>query len=256
MRAGRGLVGAIAVTCAFGVGAGAAQAGPPAPLNVVPPAVTGLPVQGQTLGHFRGFWTLGGDIIYSQTWVRCDATGAACVGTGVDTPNYRLGHADVGRTLRVVVTAHGDNGNGVSKSATSQPTTPILPGIDTARSTTLSTPMSGAEQSETSPADPDGTGHATFVLYPDAAQICYTISFSRIANTVGWLGHIHKGARGQSQLPWVFEYTTPAATNPTSGCRPSDPLAIADIINNPTQYYAQLHNEEYPSGVIRGQLGD
>jgi hypothetical protein len=122
------LAGAVAATCALGAGVGtAAQAGPPPALNVVPPAVTGAPVQGQTLGHFRGFWTLGGDNVYTQRWLRCDATGGACVGTGVTTAGYLLGAADVGRTIRVVVTATTDSGNGVSTSATSPPTTPVLP---------------------------------------------------------------------------------------------------------------------------------
>ncbi|HEX2126946.1 MAG TPA: hypothetical protein VHF45_10350 [Thermoleophilaceae bacterium] len=125
---GRRLAGAVAATCVLGAGVGtAAHAGPPPAVNVVPPAVTGAPVQGQTLGHFRGFWTLGGDNVYSQEWLRCNATGGSCVSTGVTTPNYLLGAADVGRTIRVVVTATTDSGSGVSTSATSPPTTPVAP---------------------------------------------------------------------------------------------------------------------------------
>jgi hypothetical protein len=128
MRVGKRLAGAVAAMCVLGAGMGAtAQAGPPPALNVVPPAVTGVPVQGQTLGHFRGFWTLGGDNVYSQRWLRCDATGGNCVSTGVTTPNYLLGAADAGHAMRVVVTATTDSGNGVDTSATSPPTTPVVP---------------------------------------------------------------------------------------------------------------------------------
>ena len=126
MRAGGRLVGAVAATCVLGAGVGTAHAGPPPARNVIPPAVTGAPVQGQTLGHFRGFWTLGGDNVYSQHWLRCDVTGGACVGTGVTTANYVLGAADVGHTIRVVVTATTDSGQGVSTSATSAPTAPVV----------------------------------------------------------------------------------------------------------------------------------
>jgi len=128
MRAGRTLTSAVAMTCVLGAGAGTAQAGPPPPLNVVPPAVIGAPVEGQTLSHFRGFWTMGGDKVYSQEWLRCNATGANCVSTGVFTETYRLGAADVLSTIRVRVTATSDNGWGVSRSATSAQTTPVLPG--------------------------------------------------------------------------------------------------------------------------------
>jgi hypothetical protein len=127
MRVGGRLAGAVAATCVLGAGVGtAAQAGPPPAINVVPPAVTGAPVQGQTLGHFRGFWTLGGDNVYSQEWVRCNATGGACVSTGVTTPNYLLKAADAGHAMRVIVTVTTDSGWGVSTSATSPPTTPFV----------------------------------------------------------------------------------------------------------------------------------
>lgn len=117
---------AVAATCAVGAGATAAQAGPPPAINVVPPAVTGAPVEGQTLGHFRGFWTLGGDNVYSQAWLRCNATGGSCVSTGVTTANYLLRDADAGHAMRVVVTVTTDSGWGVSTSATSPPTTPVV----------------------------------------------------------------------------------------------------------------------------------
>jgi hypothetical protein len=127
MRVGKRLAGAVAATCVLGAGAGTtAQAGPPPAINVVPPVITGAPVEGQTLGHFRGFWTLGGDNVYSQHWLRCNATGGACVGTGVTTPNYLLREADVGHAMRIVVTVTTDSGYGVDTDATSQPTAPVV----------------------------------------------------------------------------------------------------------------------------------
>ena len=141
-------------------------------------------------------------------------------------------------------------------SSTARHSVTILP-PDKTRSVTLSTSMSGAEQSETTPGDPDGTGHATFTLYPDAAEICFTISFANIENTAGWAAHIHKAPRGRTQFVPSFDFShIPAPRSPVSGCRPADPLSIGDIIARPTDFYAQLHNVEYPEGVIRGQLGD
>jgi hypothetical protein len=127
MRVGKRLAGAVAAACVLGAGVGtAAQAGPPPARNVVPPAVTGATVQGQTLGSFRGYWTLGGDNVYSQEWLRCNNTGGSCVSTGVTTTSYLLGAADVGHAMRVVVTVTTDSGWGTSTSATSPPSAPVV----------------------------------------------------------------------------------------------------------------------------------
>jgi hypothetical protein len=127
MRRTKGLVCAGAIACALGAGATTAEAGPPPPLNVVPPAVTGVPVVGQELGHFRGIWTMGGSPwVYTQVWLRCDNVGNNCVSTGVTTPQYVVRSADVGHTIRIAVTNTGDNGNGSSTTATSPPTAPVL----------------------------------------------------------------------------------------------------------------------------------
>lgn len=130
----------------------------------------------------------------------------------------------------------------------------ILP-PDKSRSVTLTTTLSGAEQSETTPGDPDGTGFATLTFYPDAYQLCYRISFANINANPAMLGHIHKAPRGQTQFafPVQFEHI---GMSPASGCDALDPINMADVLANPRNWYVQFHNLEYPEGVIRGQLGD
>jgi CHRD domain-containing protein/PKD domain-containing protein len=143
----------------------------------------------------------------------------------------------------------------VSDWQTTSQTIRILP-PDKTRSVTLTTPMSGAEQSETFAADPDATGFATMTFYPDAAQVCYNVSFANINTSPALLGHIHKSPRGQSLLAPEMQWDWTSSSSPSSGCERMSPLTIQDIIANPTSYYVQLHNLEYPSGVMRGQLGD
>lgn len=257
MRAGGRLFCAIAATCALAAGgATTAQAGPPPPINLVPPVVTGVAVTGETLGRTTGTWTMGGTpYIFTQEWLRCNNTGGACVSTGETAANYYVTGADVGHTIRVAVTNTADNGNNSPRTATSPPTTPVPP-PDLSRRVTLSTGLSGAEQSETHPGDPDGTGFVTFTLYPQRGRICYTLSYANINTTVGYLAHIHKAPRGQTQLVPSFDFSRVQPTSPNSACGNADPLTLGDIVNNPTAFYVQLHNMDYPEGVIRGQLGD
>jgi hypothetical protein len=122
--------------------------------------------------------------------------------------------------------------------------------------TTLTTPLSGAEQSETTPGDPNGTGFATLTFYPNEHQVCYSVSFAGINAAPGLLGHIHKAPRGQTQLAFPMQIEHVGAMSPASGCDPLDPVNMGDVLANPRGWYVQFHNTEFPEGVIRGQLGD
>ena len=123
-------------------------------------------------------------------------------------------------------------------------------------SSTLSTGLSGAEQSETSAGDPDGSGSITLQLDPFNSQVCFSLSTSGFNRSPGLMGHVHLGARGANGPPVIdiFEEVNPPSS--FSRCRNADPQTIRDMRNNPGGYYIQLHNVEYPLGVVRGQLGD
>jgi uncharacterized protein YukE len=102
-----------------------------APVNTVPPAISGTPSNGQTLTVANGTWTGAAPIAYGYAWQLCDATGNACVPiAGATASTYVLASTAVGKTLRAVVT--GTNPNG-TQSATTVPTAVI----DNATPTTL-----------------------------------------------------------------------------------------------------------------------
>jgi hypothetical protein len=97
-----------------------APVGPLPPVNLALPAIAGTPTEGQTLSASEGTWGGSFPVAYAHAWQRCDATGAGCVGAaGATGASYVLTSADVGSTLRAVVTATDAGG---STSTTSLPT--------------------------------------------------------------------------------------------------------------------------------------
>jgi hypothetical protein len=74
------------------------------PFAAARPAISGTPVERGTLTSSDGTWS--GSPAFGRAWLRCDATGAGCVPIGGATgSSYLPGAADVGRRLRVRVTA-------------------------------------------------------------------------------------------------------------------------------------------------------
>jgi hypothetical protein len=138
----RGRVAAIALLAALaGIPSGASGSTANAP-GMQPPIVATLPSisgtyhEAQTLTADEGTWD-GPDRDYEFRWVRCNSVGSLCdpviSATGQD---YLLTAADVGSTLRVVVTATNKNGSAI---ATSDATPGIALPLPTTSSTTTST---------------------------------------------------------------------------------------------------------------------
>jgi len=94
-------------------------AAPVAPSSVTAPALSGTTRSGFRLTGSAGTWVGTAPLTLAYSWERCDRRGASCVATGVTTPSYALGTADVGSTLRVVVTATNAAGSAASTSTTS-----------------------------------------------------------------------------------------------------------------------------------------
>ena len=94
-----------------------AAAGGGAPANTVLPVVSGVAQQGRTLTVSNGSWT-GSPTSFSYVWRDCDASGGNCVDiAGATASSYVLQSADVGHTVRAVVTAANANGGAAATSA-------------------------------------------------------------------------------------------------------------------------------------------
>jgi hypothetical protein len=115
----------VLVTAVNSDGAGTAQsratavvksAPPQAPKNTTEPSISGTPQQGQTLTANAGDWSGSKPIQFSYRWRRCDDKGGDCSNTSVTSQTYALGAADVGHTLRVLVTASNSAGSSAAIS--------------------------------------------------------------------------------------------------------------------------------------------
>jgi hypothetical protein len=91
-----------------------------APVNTSRPTISGTPAPGSRLQASRGGWSGDEPMTFGFRWTRCDAQGNDCGNISGATENeYVVQTGDVGRTLRVRVTARNDAG---TRSATSAQT--------------------------------------------------------------------------------------------------------------------------------------
>lgn len=112
------------------------------------------------------------------------------------------------------------------------------------------TSLSGAE--EVPPADPDGTGSARITLNIGQATVCWELTVSNIAPAAA--AHIHSAPAGENGP--VVVPLSPPTTGSSSGCTTAAPALIQAIIDNPEQYYVNVHNADFPGGAVRGQLSN
>lgn len=107
-----------------------------APVSTGSPAISGTATVGNGLSASTGTWT-GGARSFAYQWQRCDAGGGSCAAIADATARaYGVQTADVGTTLRVVVTATNLSG---STSAPSAPTAAVSSGATTSTTSTTTT---------------------------------------------------------------------------------------------------------------------
>jgi hypothetical protein len=94
------------------------------PENTEPPMVVGTPQDGELVAAKDGEWAGEDPAAFTYQWQGCDAAGANCASiSGATGKIYRVATTDVGKRLRVQVTAKNATG---STSATAQPTSAVV----------------------------------------------------------------------------------------------------------------------------------
>jgi hypothetical protein len=111
--------------------------------------------------------------------------------------------------------------------------------------------LSGAN--EVGGGDPDGRGKID--IYEEHGQACFTLTWRNIGAPTA--AHIHKGVRGKNgPVVHTFYSGRPITDSRRLERCTSDYDAdlAAAVLANPSDYYVNVHNREYPDGAIRGQL--
>ena len=99
------------------------------PSNTSLPTISGTAQVGSTLTADPGSWSGTAPISYAYQWRRCNSAGTGCVDiVPAAAQTYTLSSADVGSTIRVVVTASNSAG---SASAVSAPTAVVTAVVQT-----------------------------------------------------------------------------------------------------------------------------
>jgi CHRD domain len=121
--------------------------------------------------------------------------------------------------------------------------------------------------------DLDSRGQASVRIDVEDGEVCFNVSFERggTANR----GHIHRGVAGTNgpievaffdiQRPFVDAANPGDAADPRhdqlerrqrlSDCVDGlSPTLLAEIRDNPSGFYVNLHNARFPGGFVRGQL--
>lgn len=98
--------------------------------------------------------------------------------------------------------------------------------------------------------DPNGTGEVyVFGIDGDPETLCYVLTVDKIEPATA--AHIHEAGAGENG-DVVFALGAPADGN-AADCRSVGELA-QEILENPEDYYVNVHNGAYPGGALRGQL--
>jgi hypothetical protein len=92
-----------------------------APVNVTVPAISGTARVGQRISASTGTWTSASASTYTYQWSRCNSNGTSCSSvSGATGQTYGVGAADLGLSIRVVVTAKNVTGSTGATSAASK----------------------------------------------------------------------------------------------------------------------------------------
>ena len=136
------IAGTLSLLAGSAVAAAVRTAASP-PVNSSLPTIAGTAQQGHTLTASNGSWSGTTPISFTYQWQRCNSSGSSCGAIGnAKNQNYVASSGDVGRTIRVEVTA--TNADGTSQSLSGP--TAVIAGLGNVPANTKQPDPSGTAQ--------------------------------------------------------------------------------------------------------------
>jgi hypothetical protein len=108
--------------------------------------------------------------------------------------------------------------------------------------------------------DPDGRGKAEFTFDTEQGTVCYEIEVEGIAEPVEpapgvGSAHIHFLATGGIAVDLEADFQPDKSDEfKASGCVQVDSALLQAILENPDQFYVNIHNVDFPGGALAGLL--
>jgi len=85
-------------------------------------------------------------------------------------------------------------------------------------------------------------------LKAGAGKVCWTFQLVGVSGAA--VAHIHKGPAGKAGPVFI----PLGASYKGKGCASASKKLIEAVESSPNGYYVNVHNKQYPNGVVRGQL--
>jgi CHRD domain len=108
--------------------------------------------------------------------------------------------------------------------------------------------------------DPDGRGKAEFTFNTEQGTVCYEIEVEGISQPIEpapgvGSAHIHFLATGGIAVDLETDFQPDKSDEfKASGCVEVDSTLLQAILENPDQFYVNIHNVEFPGGALAGLL--
>ena len=109
--------------------------------------------------------------------------------------------------------------------------------------------------------DSDGSGVAVLRVDLDNSQVCYQIVVRNIGEPVEPVpgigsAHIHTTMTGGVFINLLTDFrSTGADVYIADGCVSATEEQLQAVLDNPSQYYVNVHTVAFPGGAIQGSLG-
>jgi hypothetical protein len=258
---------AAAVTLILASGGASGRSNAPGqqlPQNLTLPSISGSTVLPNTLTAGTGTWK-GKGLKFAYQWLRCDSGGASCSAITSATGSAKtLSTADVGSTLRVIVTASNRNGSAAATSAqtavvaqASSPPPPIggqSPGASSVSPSDSSLPVvSGTAQQNQRLSTSTGSWSGT-------TPMTYTYQWQRCGSGGGSCAPI-SGATAASyalaaaDVGSTLRASVTASNSAGSATASSDPTAVVSALPSASYYYFEHFDSVYTNSFWRNEGG-